>query len=213
VAPVIATGNSTATSVSVHVTVPRFTTGYTIFASIPVYFRFGVSGSAQITATPGKAGATMGVGGEILVNSAVHRPNSMYRPGNLTIVRFPLSAGLNDQLTTYFYALGQLHYMTVDFFGWTPGTRSFKGLTYRGFPISDVTAMGTFALTGLGGGHVSLVTPTKVTITGPLVARKTASFTRLNLTFAPTVLPEPGALFLLAAGAVALLSRRRRGSS
>jgi hypothetical protein len=69
--------------------------------------------------------------------------------------------------------------------------------------------MGSFNLTPLGGGTVTLVAPSKISIDGPFAQRRTANFTTLSLSF----VPEPGTLLLSAAGGVALvlLGRRRSG--
>ena len=68
--------------------------------------------------------------------------------------------------------------------------------------------MGSFMLTAGGGGTVSLVAPSKISIDGPLAQRRTASFTTLKLSYAP----EPSTLLLLGAGVVglALVGSRKR---
>lgn len=71
------------------------------------------------------------------------------------------------------------------------------GLTSMFTPIPDVVAMGSFALTGMGGGTLTLVAPSKVSIDGGLAQRRTLSFVTLRLSF----VPEPGSLVLLAAAA------------
>ena len=55
---------------------------------------------------------------------------------------------------------------------------------------------------------VTLVSPSRVDIDGPLAVRRTAAFTTLVLNF----VPEPGTLLLLGAGALGLVlmgSRKR----
>jgi hypothetical protein len=56
--------------------------------------------------------------------------------------------------------------------------------------------MGSFNLTAGGNGTVTLVSPSKVDIDGSLAQRRTASFTKLTLSF----VPEPGWLALLVGG-------------
>ena len=65
--------------------------------------------------------------------------------------------------------------------------------------------MGSFDLTANGGGTVTLVAPSKITIDGRLLQRRSASFATLKLTF----VPEPGALLLLGGAALALVLRAR----
>jgi hypothetical protein len=52
----------------------------------------------------------------------------------------------------------------------------------------------------MGGGTVTLVAPSKISIDGPLAQRRTASFTTLKLSYAP----EPSTLLLLGAGVMGL---------
>ena len=67
--------------------------------------------------------------------------------------------------------------------------------------------MGSFNLTAHGGGTVTLVSPTKISIDGRLAQRRTVSVTSLKLHF----VPEPASLPLIGAGAAALLLRARLG--
>jgi hypothetical protein len=69
--------------------------------------------------------------------------------------------------------------------------------------------MGSFNLTAKGGGTVTLVSPSKISIDGSIAQRRTASFTTLVLTF----VPEPGALLLLAGAALFLARFVRRERS
>jgi PEP-CTERM motif len=132
-------------------------------------------------------------------------------PGMSSLLKVPLSIGKAGTFTNYFIVIGVLHYITVDFYAWTPGTSTFTGLTSKYLPLMTptVVAMGSFGLTGGGGGTVTLVSPSKISIDGSLAQRRTASFTSLKLTY----IPEPGTLLLLGAGAAGLVllsSRRRR---
>ena len=123
-----------------------------------------------------------------------------------------------------FYALAEPHYLTVDFYGWTVGTRVFTGLTskYAPLPSPTVVAMGSglvvvpnFPSATMGVQTITLVALSKISIDGLHAQRRTASFTSLKLTYDwdgfPPV-PEPGTLVLLAAGAL-LLGLGRRSSS
>ena len=65
--------------------------------------------------------------------------------------------------TGYFTVLGNGHYITVDFYAWTPHTLTFTGLTskFAPLPTPTVVAMGSVNLTSMGGGTVTLVSPSK----------------------------------------------------
>jgi hypothetical protein len=68
-------------------------------------------------------------------------------------------------------------------------------------------AAGSFSLSAQGAGTVTLVSPSKVSIDGFVIQRRTASFTTLKLTF----VPEPATVLLLGAAAgVLLIARSRR---
>ena len=138
---------------------------------------------------------------------------SMLTPGVTTLVKVPLSVGKAGTFTGSFDVLVDVHYITVDFYAWTPGSKQFTKLTSKYAPLMTptITAKGSFNLTGMGGGTVTLVSPSKITIVGSLAGRKTASFTSLKLTYAATA-PEPSTLLLLGAGVVglALVGSRKR---
>jgi hypothetical protein len=205
-----ASGTSTASSIGVSLSYPAVST--TVF--LPGYpsYDFAVQvqqGGAQvITATPGMGAGAPGVPGTVIVMTAVHTGmgvnQSMFVVGQ-TLVQIPLSHGKAGQFTNTFSVGGVAHKITVDFHAWTPGTLSFAGLTSLGQPLPNVTAMGSFNLTANGGGTVTLVSPSKVSIDGAVSYRRTASFTTLVLSF----VPEPGALLLLAGAALVLGVRTR----
>jgi hypothetical protein len=162
-------------------------------------------GPQHLTATPSMAVATMGVPGVVTVRTAVHNSKgvnaSTFMTGINTLVRVPLSVGVPGQFTGSFLVLGINHLITVDFYGWTPGTRVFRGLTTKGVALPTVTAAGSWNLpTSEALGTVTLVAPTKISIDGSLFQRRTAGITSLKLYF----VPEPSTLLLLSAGALAL---------
>jgi hypothetical protein len=168
------------------------------------------------------ANGAPGVPGTVILMTAAHAAmgvnQSVFMVGINTIVKVPLLVGQPgaEQLgsltespsdpTRYFTILGAIHFGTVSFFAWTPGTHVFSGLTSGGMALPSVVAMGSFNLNANGGGTVTLVAPSMISIDGALAQRRTASFTTLVLNF----VPEPGTLLLLGAGALGLLLRGRR---
>ena len=209
-----ATGTgSTATSITVNLSYPFFdTTAFAPGTQIDLAQQITQGGPQVITASPNGANGTPGVQGTVVVMSAIHTGmgvnQSMFMVGANTIVQVPLSAGKAGQFTGSFSAVGVAHKITVDFFAWTPDVVVFSGLTTKGAALPNVTAAGSFALTPSGMGTVTLVSPSKISIDGPLAQRRTAGFTSLVLSF----VPEPGTLLLLGAGALGLVlmgSRKR----
>lgn len=93
----------------------------------------------------------------------VQHVGSMSFPAT-TLFGFPLRVGLDGDTTGYFYNAFTVHYATVDFYAWTPGTHTFTGLTFKGVALSSVKAGGSFALTAQGGGTVTLVAPARIAI-------------------------------------------------
>jgi len=209
-----ATGTSNATDYSVGLTMgtfslAQFTTGGAI--NINTNATFG-PGPQNIAGDASGAAATMGIPGMVTVKVAAHVGMgvnaSQLTAGATTLVKVPLSAGKAGDFTGYFYVLTSVHYITVDFYAWSPQTQTFNGLTTKFAALPSVVAMGSFNLTANGGGTVTLVAPSKISIDGPLAQRRTASFTTLQLSYAP----EPSTLLLLGAGVVglALVGSRKR---
>jgi len=213
-----ATGLSSSTNYSVSLTVPAFSLDqFATTAAIPVHTTAAFGPGVQVIAgNATKATATQGVSGRVTAKIGAHTKGSMYAVGMTTLLKVPLSVGKKGRYTNYFMVLGKLHYLTVDFYDWTPGSKTFTGLSSKYAPLMTptLTVKGSFNLTGGfpyqggAGGTVTLVSPSKLTVVGPLIFRKTVSLTTLKLTF----VPEPSTLLLLGAAALALLgagTRRR----
>jgi hypothetical protein len=209
-----ATGTATATSYSVSLTLPSFALRqFTTGGPLNVATKAAIAGAQSIVGNTTKASANVGIPGMVTVKAAAHIGKganasmlTSITPMNAnTLVVVPLSVGKAGTFTSFgLNVLGTYLYITVDFYAWTPGTHTFMNLTSKGVPLPDVTAMGSFNLTANGGGTVTLVSPSKISIDHPLAQRRTAAFTTLTLVF-----PEPGTLLLGAAAAGLLLLRRR----
>jgi hypothetical protein len=221
-----AAGTSTANSVAVSLSFPSFSTSLFVPKTpngiLDLHIKITQGGPQAITATPGMGNGAPGVPGTVIVMTAAHAAmgvnQSMFKVGVNTIVNVPLSIGkaiiFASESTPSgeppgFTIVGAAHTLTVSFFAWTPGTLVFSGLTTRGVALPSVIAMGSFDLTAKGGGTVTLVSPSKISIDGSIAQRRTASFTTLVLTF----VPEPGALLLLAGAALFLARFVRRERS
>jgi hypothetical protein len=208
-----ATGSATATSYSVSLTLPSFALRqFTTGGAINIATKAAIGGMQTITGNATSAQANVGIPGMVTVKAAAHigkganasMLTSITPMGANTLVLVPLSVGKAGTFTDYFNVLGSYSFITVDFYAWTTGTFTFMGLTSKGVLLPDVTAMGSRNLTPNGGGTVTLVSPSKISIDGDLSRRRTASYTTLTLVF-----PEPGTLLLGAAAAGLLLLRRR----
>lgn len=203
--PVTATGGSSGSAVSVSLTLPPFAGGsFGVGGPINTYQQLTLSGVQAITATPGMANVVGSIQGHVTFKNASHTMGSMLDPMT-TLARLPLSIGQNGSATTTWVILGSYHYFTVDFYAWTPGTRTFTGLTSMGLALPNEVVMGSFDLTAMGGGSVLLVAPTRISVDGFPAQQRSLAVTRLKLNF----VPEPGALLLLGAAALALLRQRR----
>jgi hypothetical protein len=197
--PVIASGTSTATFANVSIFLPAFEASTLVTtAQIDVFVRRTLGGTALLTAGASMAGADAGIPGTLSLRVGEHTRLGGVFPGS-TIVQIPLSIGAGASHTQIFYLLSSLHYMTVNFYGWTVGTRSFTGLTSRGVPLPDAVGMGSVALTANGGGTLTLVAPTRIQVLGTPGSRNIAGFDTLTLHF----VPEPRSFLLLAAAAAA----------
>ena len=215
-----ATGSVGGTSYNVSLTMPlfqmqAFTTGGAINIGTMATF----SGAQSIAGNAFSAAGTPGIAGTVLVGGAMHTMGSMWsQPAGQTLVQIPLSVGKAGVFTGTFLVLGSYHYITVDFYAWTPGTVTFTGLTTMGQALPDVVAMGSFAIepsgTNQGQGTITLVAPSKISIDGPAAQRRTASFTSLHMLFlrdgGTGGVPEPSTLLLFGAGALGVLCFARR---
>jgi hypothetical protein len=203
-----ATGHSTAVSVAVNLSYPFLSTNFfipkTANGGIDLAIRITQGGPQAITATNSMAGGTPVIPGTVIFMTAMHVGMgvnaSMFSVGMTTLVAVPLSNGKAGTFTTTFTVTGVYQYVTVDFYAWTPHTLTLTGLTTKSKALPTVVAMGSFALNSMGGGTVTLVSPSKISVDGALAQRRTASFTKLVLSF----VPEPETLMLLAGGALVL---------
>jgi hypothetical protein len=211
--PIVASGTSTSSSVAVSLLMPPFRgSAFGTGGPIATYRAITLSGAQMLTATPSMAAATMAIDGRASAKVAQHVAKgvnaSMNAPGRTTLIRIPLSVG-GDGSVRETADLIWFFYVTVDFYGWSPGVRTFTGLTLRSSALPSVMASGSFDLTAMGGGSVLLVAPTRLSIDeieGPGLQRRQVYLSTLRLQF----VPEPGTFLLLGAGGLGLLLWRRR---
>ena len=204
-----ASGTSTGTSIAVNLSYPAFAATLIVpksaNGSVDLHINVTQGGAQALTATASGASGNPGVQGTVIVMNAVHTMAganaSMFMAGTTTFLSVPVSVGKAGTFMGSFTVVGATHYITVDFYAWTPHTLTFTGLTTKNKALPNVVAMGSFNLNSMGGGSVTLVSPSKISIDGALAQRRTAGFTSLNLQFAP----EPGSLLLLAGGALGLV--------
>ena len=211
-----ATGTSTATSIAVNLSYPAFAS--TLFVpktasgvlSLAVQVTQG--GAQAITATPSMGNGSPGIPGNLQIVTATHAGmgvnQSVVNVGNV-LLQVPLNVGQAGLFTSTFVISGINHFATVSFYAWTPHTLVFTGLSSAYQPLPDLTAMGSFNLTSMGGGTVTLVSPAKISVDGLISQRRTVTLATLQLSF----VPEPGTLLLLGAAGVALAVGGRRRSS
>ena len=211
--PIAATGSSTAGSIAVSLGVPQLSVQTFLprpaSTGIDFHVRFTLGGVQHLTATPGMAAADQAVPGTVILMTAFNvirgANQSMFIPGAITLLEVPLSIGKSGRQTHTTLILGVTHTVTVDYYDWSAGSRIFTGLTSKNVALPDVVAMGSFALSGMGAGTVTLVSPTRLSLDGSVGQRRTVSLTTLKLSF----VPEPSVLLLAAAAAAAMVARRR----
>ncbi|MGH7289287.1 MAG: hypothetical protein ACREI8_14855, partial [Myxococcota bacterium] len=208
--PITASGTSTGVLVNASVSIPAFEFSTVVLTGgnnpINVFARLTLNGVVNLTAAPSMASADSGIPGSLSVRVASMTKLGGFTP-RTTIVKVPLEIGGSGTHKQTFFFLGSYHYLTADFYAWTPHTRTFTGLTLAGAPLPDAVGMGSFALTPNGAGTVTLVAPTRIQISSALgpIPRTMVSFDTLTLHFAP----EPKSVLLLAAAALALARARR----
>lgn len=207
-----ATGTSTASSYNVALTMPLFQfQGFTTGGTIPLATRASLQGGQTIAGGSASATANVGIEGMVTFGGAQHTMGSMWnQPLMGTLAFLPIYVGKADR--GGFYSTFSPPYSGDFFFyGWTPGTLSFTGLSTRGVALPDVIAMGTFGLGANGAGAVTLVSPSRIFLYNWEGGSQVSLVNRVTLaTLKLTFVPEPSAMLLLGAGALALVGYGRR---
>lgn len=206
----VASGWSTPTSFDISLTMPAFQMqAFTTGGVIPIgTMATLLSGSQNITGNLASVAATMAIEGTVALGAPLHIPVSMWsQPVGNTLARIPLRFGEAGVYTASF-TLSSVHYVTVDFYAWTHGTRTFTGLTSDGHPLPAVVAMGSLRLASDHVGELTLVAPSRISVDGPLLQRRTASFASLHMVF----VPEPGALLLIGSAGLGLWLAAQKGA-
>ena len=210
-----ASGSSTGSSVAVTLSYPAFSTQFfvpkTANGSLTSSSRSPRAAPQAITATARMANGTPGIPGTVVVMTAKHAAmgvnQSMFAIGVNTLVGVPLSDGKAGMFDGTFTVTGALHTITVNFYAWTPRTLALHRPHLDGPGAPERHRDGLVQPDAVGGGTVTLVSPSKVSIDGSSRSGARPRFTKLVLSF----VPEPSTLLLLGAGALALaLANRRR---
>jgi hypothetical protein len=127
-----ATGSSTATSIAAALSYYAVAFSYfipkTTMGLIDLHVSITQGGPQVLTAAPSMAAADQGVPGTVIFMTATHATmgvnQSALITGINTVLRIPINVGFPGQFTDTFLVLGITHTIRVDFYGWTPHTRT-----------------------------------------------------------------------------------------